>query len=160
MSLCEIVCLRFFVDISFTLSAIAVTWIILSMSRKFRQARCFTGKKKLKKKKIKKRKNVFTGFSRIILFVGITVLSVSCNSQKNEFIMVMNETRVSFSEKNHALDNNDNFSPYDRFLCYDTRGTVYNENLANCKSIEKVEVGTSRETVLWEPESVTGEEAA
>ncbi len=56
-------------------------------------------------------------FSRIILFVGITVLSVSCNSQKNEFIMVMNETRVSFSEKNHALDNNDNFSPCDRFLC-------------------------------------------
>lgn len=74
--------------------------------------------------------------------------------------MVMNETRVSFSEKNHALDNNDNFSPCDRFLCYDTRGTVYNENLANCKSIEKVEVGTGRETVLWEPESVTGEEAA
>src|SRR5690554_4255121 len=62
MSLCEIVCQRFFVDISFTLSAIAVTWIILSMSRKFRQARCFTGQNKLENTKIKKRKNVFTGF--------------------------------------------------------------------------------------------------
>lgn len=52
MSLYEIVCQRFFVDISFTLSAIAVTWIILSMSRKFRQARCFIGQNKLENAKI------------------------------------------------------------------------------------------------------------
>jgi len=99
-------------------------------------------------------------FSRIISFVGLTVLSVSCGSQKDESVMVRNELQVSFSEKNHALDNNDNFSPDDRFLCYDTRGTVYNKNLGNCKSIEKVEIATGRETVLWEPESVTGEEPA
>lgn len=33
MSLCQIVCQRFFVDISFTLLAIAVTWIILSVKK-------------------------------------------------------------------------------------------------------------------------------
>lgn len=72
----------------------------------------------------------------------------------------MKEKQISFSEKNHALDNNDNFSPDNRFLCYDTRGTVYNENLANCKSIEKIEIKTGIETILWQPQSVTGEQAA
>ena len=72
----------------------------------------------------------------------------------------MIEKQISVSLKTHALDNNDNFSPDGRFLCYDTRGTVYNENLANSKSIEKVEIATGRETVLWDPPSITGEEAA
>lgn len=81
------------------------------------------------------------------------------NNQKNR-IIVMKEKQISFSEKNHALDNNDNFSPDGEFLCYDTRGTVYNDNLANCKSIEKIEIARGNETVLWEPEYVTGEEAA
>ncbi len=72
----------------------------------------------------------------------------------------MIEKQITFSAKTHALDNNDNFSPDGKFLCYDTRGTVYNENLANSKSIEKVEIATGIETVLWEPENVTGENAA
>jgi len=72
----------------------------------------------------------------------------------------MIEKQITFAAKTHALDNNDNFSPDGRFLCYDTRGTVYNENLANSKSIEKVEISSGVETVLWEPPSVTGEEAA
>jgi len=74
--------------------------------------------------------------------------------------MIMTEKQLTFSPRTHALDNNDNFSPDGKFLCYDTRGTVYNENLANSKSIEKVEIATGVETVLWEPPSVTGEEAA
>ncbi|MEN8157462.1 MAG: DUF3748 domain-containing protein, partial [Bacteroidota bacterium] len=72
----------------------------------------------------------------------------------------VNEKQVTFSAKNHALDNNDNFSPDGRFLCYDTRGTVFADNLANCKSIGKVEIATGKETVLWEPPSITGENAA
>jgi len=72
----------------------------------------------------------------------------------------MTEKQITFSPKTHALDNNDNFSPDGRFLCYDTRGTIYNENLANSKSIEKVEIATGKETILWEPPSVTGENAA
>ena len=72
----------------------------------------------------------------------------------------MSEKQITYSPKTHALDNNDNFSPDDKFLCYDTRGTVFNENLANSKSIEKVEIASGKETILWEPESVTGENAA
>jgi len=74
--------------------------------------------------------------------------------------MLMSEKQITYSAKTHALDNNDNFSPDGRFLCYDTRGTVYNENLANSKSIEKVEIATGEETILWDPPSITGEEAA
>jgi dipeptidyl aminopeptidase/acylaminoacyl peptidase len=98
----------------------------------------------------------------------LTILFFACNknldNKKNNhnkiMPLLMKEKQISFSPKNHALDNNDNFSPDNRFLCYDTRGTVYNENLANCKSIEKIEIATGTETVLWEPESVTGEKAA
>ena len=72
----------------------------------------------------------------------------------------MNEKQITFTGKNHVLDNNDNFSPNGRFLSYDTRGTVFNEDLANSKSIEKVEIATGQETVLWNPPSITGENAA
>lgn len=72
----------------------------------------------------------------------------------------MEEKQITFSQKNHSLDNNDNFSPDGKFLCYDTRGTVFNTNLANCKSIEKVEIASGTETILWKPESVTGKNAA
>jgi len=74
--------------------------------------------------------------------------------------MIMTEKQLSFSPRTHALDNNDNFSPDGKFLCYDTRGTVYDENLANSKSIEKIAIASGLETVLWEPPSVTGEAAA
>ncbi|NOX67141.1 MAG: DUF3748 domain-containing protein, partial [Chlorobi bacterium] len=72
----------------------------------------------------------------------------------------MAEKQITFSPKTHALDNNDNFSPDDKFLCYDTRGTVFNEDLANSKSIEKVEIATGKETILWNPPFITGEKAA
>ena len=85
----------------------------------------------------------------------------SCTNVNKELkVIPMTEKQVTFSPKTHALDNNDNFSPDDRFLCYDTRRTVFNRDLANSKSIEKVEIATCSETVLWEPPFVTGEYAA
>ncbi|MCE4562821.1 DUF3748 domain-containing protein [Maribellus sp. CM-23] len=93
----------------------------------------------------------------------MALVIVACHpaaSEKHNKQIFMKEKQLSFSAKNHALDNNDNFSPDDRFLCYDTRGTVLNFDLANCKSIEKIEIATGEETVLWAPESVTGEQAA
>ena len=75
-------------------------------------------------------------------------------------MILMNERQISFSDKTHALENNDNFSFDGRFLCYDTRGTVYNETIGNCKTIEKIEISTGIETILWEPASITGEQAA
>lgn len=93
-----------------------------------------------------------------ILFL-VTLLFYSCESS-SDISNIYSEKQITFSLKNHALDNNDNFSMDDKFLCYDTRSTVYNGNLANCKSIEKVEIATGKETILWNPPFVTGEEAA
>ncbi|WP_162304467.1 DUF3748 domain-containing protein [Maribellus luteus] len=98
-----------------------------------------------------------------MLTLLMALVMVACHpagSEKHNKQIFMKEKQLSFSAKNHALDNNDNFSPDDRFLCYDTRGTVLNFDLANCKSIEKIEITSGEETVLWAPESVTGEQAA
>ncbi|HOZ47112.1 MAG TPA: DUF3748 domain-containing protein [Candidatus Hydrogenedentes bacterium] len=70
------------------------------------------------------------------------------------------ERQVTFSIKNHHLDNNDSFSRDGRFLCYDSR-EVLGPGIENSQSIEKVEIATGRETLLYAPEaSVTGEQAA
>lgn len=70
------------------------------------------------------------------------------------------ERQVTFSAKNHELDNNDNFSPDGKLLCYDTRETV-GPGIDNGQTIEVVEIGTGKETVLYQPEvSVTGERPA
>ncbi|MBN2311573.1 MAG: DUF3748 domain-containing protein [Candidatus Hydrogenedentes bacterium] len=69
------------------------------------------------------------------------------------------ERQVTFSAKNHDLDNNDNFSVDLRFLCYDTRDTV-GPGIDNSQSIEKVEIATGIETVLYAPPSITGAQAA
>ena len=103
-------------------------------------------------------------FLLLSAMVSITCIVPGCktdesNTKKN-ILIAMDEKQISFAAKNHALDNNDNFSPDGKFLCYDTRGTVYNDDLANCKSIEKIEISTGDETVLWEPENITGREAA
>jgi len=98
----------------------------------------------------------------LLMMSGFLVVS-SCkkkDSPPKKSNTPMIEKQITFNAKTHALDNNDNFSPGGKYLCYDTRGMVFNSNLANCKSIEKVEITTGLETVLWEPESVTGENAA
>ena len=59
------------------------------------------------------------------------------------------ERQVTFSAKNHVLDNNDNFSHAGRFLCYDTRET-FGPGLGNSRSVEMVEIATGKETVLYE----------
>ncbi|HOD51357.1 MAG TPA: DUF3748 domain-containing protein [Candidatus Hydrogenedentes bacterium] len=70
------------------------------------------------------------------------------------------ERQITTSAKNHNLDNNDNFSPDGRFLCYDTRGTV-GSGIGNGQTIEMVEIATGKETILYRPEkTVIGEEAA
>ena len=93
-----------------------------------------------------------------VLFLGLCV--VGCKEKQENTEIMLIEEQITFNAKNHALDNNDNFSPDEKYLCYDTRWMVFNSNLANSKSIEKVEIATGKETVLWKPESVSGENAA
>ncbi len=76
------------------------------------------------------------------------------------FAVAMAEKQITHSAKNHELDNNDNFSPDGRFLCYDTRETV-GSGIGNGQTIEMVEIATGKETVIYKPAaSVTGEHAA
>ena len=98
---------------------------------------------------------------KLHLFNGIfiAVCLASCSTSIDSMPALV-QKQITLSEKNHALDNNDNFSPDGKFLCYDTRGTIFNNDLANSKSIEKVEIATGKETVIWEPKSITGEQAA
>ncbi len=58
--------------------------------------------------------------------------------------------QLTYSSKNHELDNNDNFSFDDRFLCYDTRGTL-GYGIENCISIEMVELATGKERKVYQP---------
>ena len=58
----------------------------------------------------------------------------------------MKPRQITFDERNHELDQNDNFSPDDRFLCYDTRPGE--GSIQACLSIEKVEIATGKTTVL------------
>ncbi len=112
---------------------------------------------------VNKNKNVNNIIFPIMSFIILGALLAGCREQvMNDkiFVAPMIENQLTFSAKTHALDNNDNFSPDGKYLCYDTRATVYNENLANSKSIEKVNIESGEETILWEPPYVTGEEAA
>lgn len=73
---------------------------------------------------------------------------------------VAEERQITCSAKNHMLDSNDNFSPDQRFLCYDTR-EMLGPGIENSQSVEMVEIATGKETVLCvAKESLTGENAA
>jgi len=84
------------------------------------------------------------GFSMLIWLTGCPLCP--CNPQ-------VGERQLTYTAINHALDNNDNFSLDDEFLCYDTRETV-GGGLNNCTSIEKTEIATGTETVLYAPDPV------
>ena len=105
--------------------------------------------------------NTFSKTSGTFLLLAASLAACSTVHENQHIISLpMQERQITFTPKNHVLDNNDNFSPDGRFLCYDTRGTVYNEDIGNSKTIEKVEIATGEETVLWDPPSITGERAA
>ena len=70
------------------------------------------------------------------------------------------ERQLTHSARNHMLDNNDNFSPDGRFLCYDTREMI-GPDIGNSHSIEKADLNAGSETVLYEPRQfVTGDRPA
>jgi len=92
----------------------------------------------------------------------LVVVSTSCcpraetkGGQKDE-VSKMNETaesaqitevQLTFDPRNHDLDNNDNFSPDDEWLVYDTRSEG---GIGANPTIEKVNVKTGEIVVLYE----------
>ena len=63
------------------------------------------------------------------------------------------ERQLTFAPYNHDLDNNDCFSPDDRFLVYDTRGEP--GGIGANGRIEKVELASGETTVLYETSGQT-----
>jgi len=63
------------------------------------------------------------------------------------------ERQVTNTPLNHTLDNNDNYSQDDRYLCYDTRETRGAGNGCST-SIMKVEIATGKESIVYEPKPI------
>jgi hypothetical protein len=61
--------------------------------------------------------------------------------------------QLTCSPLNHNLDNNDNFSRDDRYLCFDTRETLERGN-GSSASILKVDVHTGAESIVYAPKPV------
>src|SRR5689334_70660 len=90
---------------------------------------------------------------RKIILTTLISLTAGCMTTLSK------ERQLTFSPKNHELDNNDNFSVDLRFLCYDTR-EVFGPGIDRSRSIEKVEIATGTETVLYAPPFSTNDQAA
>lgn len=83
----------------------------------------------------------------IILFVitpVITLILQVCTPPSHYLKEIPVTTDLSY---NHDLDNNDNFSPDDRWLVYDTRDPE--TGIGACPTIEKVNVETGETQVLY-----------
>jgi len=86
------------------------------------------------------------------VFLLALVALAGCSLQQKGSSLVTQEVQITFEPRNHYLDNNDNFSPDDKWLVYDTRsdvpGPAVNEIAAN-SNIEKVNVDTGQIVVLY-----------
>ena len=60
---------------------------------------------------------------------------------------ISTEKQITFDSKNHELDNNDNFSPDSKWLCYDTRKST--GGIGGNNNIEKVNIETSEMKILY-----------
>ena len=88
----------------------------------------------------------------------IIALGTSCPYTQIDISQAIKVVQLTFDPRNHYLDNNDNFSPHDQWLVYDTRkavpGPPVSEIGAN-SNIEKVNVNSGEIVVLYETENQT-----
>jgi hypothetical protein len=88
-----------------------------------------------------------------MMILSATVLGVAANGMADE-------KQLTITPKSHDLDNNDNFSPDGKFLCYDTR-EMEGPGIGNSQTIELVEIATGKETLLYTPvATIIGDEPA
>ncbi len=93
----------------------------------------------------------------LIVFVSISQVAANAPVAREHFL---EEQRLTFSARNHELDNNDNFSPDGRYLCYDTRET-FGPGIDHGQTIEVLDLSAGAEIVVYEPASLqTGEAPA
>ena len=93
-----------------------------------------------------------------LLASALIISGLSCPSTKIEVGQEIKQVQLTFEPRSHSLDNNDNFSPDDQWLVYDTRTPLpvpsVTEVGAN-SNIEKVNVNTGEIVVLYETENQT-----
>jgi len=95
---------------------------------------------------------------KILLVLAITISACGCWSAKMITEQKIREVQLTFDPRNHYLDNNDNFSPDDEWLVYDTRHAVQGHPLMEVganSNIEKVNVKTGEIVVLYETPNQT-----
>ena len=85
-----------------------------------------------------------SGFGPITFVLGVGLTTAVCAASPPV-------RQLTSDPKNHCLDNNENFSPDDRCLCYDTR--TDGGSIADCRTIEKVDVKSGAITVLYKAEN-------
>ncbi len=104
--------------------------------------------------------NLFSRCYTVLPALSFVLLAVGCAHTDMNVSLPLGERQITFSAKYHELDsNNHNFSADGRFLCYDTRET-FGPGIERGRTIEKVEIATGRETVIYAPPFSTGELAA
>jgi len=93
-----------------------------------------------------------------VLVLSAVVLMSGCSLIEMQTGQRPAQVQLTFEPRNHNLDNNDNFSPDDQWLVYDTRrsvaGHVMREIGAN-SNIEKVNVDTGEIVVVYETQNQT-----
>ena len=104
--------------------------------------------------------NLFSSCYTALPVLGLALLAAGCAHTNMNVPLPLVERQITFSAKNHELDsNNNNFSADGRFLCYDTRET-FGPGIDRGRTIEKVEIASGRETVIYALPCSTGELAA
>ncbi|MBA7651150.1 Tol-Pal system protein TolB [subsurface metagenome] len=93
-----------------------------------------------------------------ILALLTIVLVLGCPYTQIESGQGIEVLQLTFDPRNHYLDNNDNFSPDDQWLVYDTRKAVPDPPVSEIganSNIEKVNVNSGEIVVLYETENQT-----
>jgi hypothetical protein len=100
-------------------------------------------------------KEVFVKVKMLLAFLvpAIALPASMCGCAREQSRRQVREVQVTFDPRNHDLDNNDNFSPDDQWLVYDTRKNVPAQpmrEIGGNSNIEKVNVDTGEIVVLYE----------
>ena len=81
----------------------------------------------------------------LICFIPMT----ACNTTPRYW----SETQLTFSDQNHELDHNENFSPNDQWIVYDTRPNP--AGIGQNTKIEKVHVSSGKQQTLYQVSNPT-----
>lgn len=96
-------------------------------------------------------------FSPILPVAVLFVAASALNAGSQE---MSEERQLTFALHSHWLDNNDNFSPDGKYLCYDTRETV-GIGIDNGQTIEVLELASGRPIIVYKPDQIiTGDSPA